>query len=238
MAGFNFGGGDSNYTGILTRSIVFSGAMLAFLGSKLHTVYSAANVPCQVLTVFFAAFGMSLASIIIPEWISFDSTSVCATHHLQRIHTDSVHKDSGNDLRYTYGLHRRCSSTTHTCVKFPAYEDCMGSDVNFCSMWQSAGFLMSFAIVLEGMTIAAFLVLLFGGKQKREAGWGVLCLLVVVSAVVQAGSMSLIVHLPSTYPTSTFTDTRCSRHTYSTTTHDSFPGGSSTSHGFYVRSAG
>ena len=59
---------------------------------------------------------------------------------------------------------------------------------------------MSFAIVLEGMTIAAFLVLLFGGKQKREAGWGVLCLLVVVSAVVQAGSMSLIVRFYSTWP--------------------------------------
>lgn len=52
---------------------------------------------------------------------------------------------------------------------------------------------MSLAIVLEGMTIAAFLVLLTGGKQKREAGWGVLSILVIVSAVVQAASMSLIV---------------------------------------------
>lgn len=52
---------------------------------------------------------------------------------------------------------------------------------------------MSFAIVIEGMTIAAFFILLLGGKQRREAGWGVLCVMVVVAAVVQAGSMSIIV---------------------------------------------
>ena len=52
---------------------------------------------------------------------------------------------------------------------------------------------MSFSIVLEGMTIAAFVVLLTGGKQKREAGWSFLCILAVVSAIVQAGSMSLVV---------------------------------------------
>lgn len=62
-------------------------------------------------------------------------------------------------------------------------------------MWKTVGFLMSFAIVIEGMTIMAYLVLLFGGKQKREAGWGVLCGMVVVSAIVQAASMSLIAYL-------------------------------------------
>jgi formate hydrogenlyase subunit 3/multisubunit Na+/H+ antiporter MnhD subunit len=60
-------------------------------------------------------------------------------------------------------------------------------------MWRSVGFLMSLAVVLEGMTIAAFLILLLGGKQRREQGWAVLSIFVAIAAVVQAGSMSLTV---------------------------------------------
>jgi formate hydrogenlyase subunit 3/multisubunit Na+/H+ antiporter MnhD subunit len=52
---------------------------------------------------------------------------------------------------------------------------------------------MSFAVVLEGMTIAAFTILLVGGKQKREQGWGVLTILVALAAFVQAIGMALMV---------------------------------------------
>jgi formate hydrogenlyase subunit 3/multisubunit Na+/H+ antiporter MnhD subunit len=52
---------------------------------------------------------------------------------------------------------------------------------------------MSFAVVIEGMTIAAFAILLAGGKQRREAGWGALTVLALISAVVQAISMALMV---------------------------------------------
>ena len=52
---------------------------------------------------------------------------------------------------------------------------------------------MSFAVVLEGMTIAAFAILLVGGKQKREQGWGVLTILVALAAFVQAIGMALMV---------------------------------------------
>jgi formate hydrogenlyase subunit 3/multisubunit Na+/H+ antiporter MnhD subunit len=52
---------------------------------------------------------------------------------------------------------------------------------------------MSFAVVLEGMTIAAFTILLVGGKQKREQGWGVLTILVALAALVQAIAMALMV---------------------------------------------
>jgi len=57
---------------------------------------------------------------------------------------------------------------------------------------------MSFAVVIEGMTIAAFAILLGGGKQRREQGWGVLVILVAVAAFVQALGMALMVrrHLP------------------------------------------
>jgi len=54
---------------------------------------------------------------------------------------------------------------------------------------------MSFAVVLEGMTLAAFAVLLVGGKQKREQGWGVLAILVALAAFVQATGMALMAYL-------------------------------------------
>src|ERR1700744_4739881 len=99
------------------------------------------------------------------------------TNHLQ---------NHGTSIHYSYGLHHRCSNTNlppanmssvftsnFHCTQCPRYEDCRGDDRYFCSMWKSVGFLMSFAVVLEGMTLAAFAVLLVGGKQKREQGWGV-----------------------------------------------------------------
>ena len=54
---------------------------------------------------------------------------------------------------------------------------------------------MSFAVVLEGMSIVAFLIILSGGKRLRESGWKVLSLLIVLSAIVQAASMSIVVGL-------------------------------------------
>jgi hypothetical protein len=159
MAGIN------NYTGMLTRSIVFSGA----------------------LVVFLAATAMTIAAIIIPNWISFDSE----TNH-------------GTYLHYTYGLHRRCSNTDSPsylslstnslhCVGFPQHADCQGSDRYFCSMWRSVAFLMTFAVVIEGMTIVAFGVLISGGKQRREQGWGVMAILAGLAALIQSAAMALIV---------------------------------------------
>jgi hypothetical protein len=162
MAGFNLvpGGTGHNYTGMLTRSIVFSAALLVFL----------------------VGTGLTLASIIVPEWISFEDE----TNH-------------GTTIHYTYGLHRRCSNTDALsavglhCSSFPTLKDCRGEDRYFCSMWRSVGFLMSFAVVIEGMTIAAFVVLILGGKQRREQGWGVMALLALIAALVQVCAMALTV---------------------------------------------
>lgn len=52
---------------------------------------------------------------------------------------------------------------------------------------------MSFGVVLEGMTLAAFIILLAGGKQKREQGWPVMASLVGLAAAVQAIAMALMV---------------------------------------------
>jgi hypothetical protein len=60
-------------------------------------------------------------------------------------------------------------------------------------MWRTVGFLMSFAVVLEGMSVVSYLIVLSGGKRLRESGWKVLSLLIILSALVQAASMSIVV---------------------------------------------
>ena len=56
MANFSLvpAGHGHNYTGMLTRSIVFTAALILFL----------------------AATGMTIASIIVPNWISYNTTTV------------------------------------------------------------------------------------------------------------------------------------------------------------------
>ncbi|KAL9021587.1 MAG: hypothetical protein Q9185_001235 [Variospora sp. 1 TL-2023] len=129
------------------------------------------------LLVFLTACAMTLTSIITPRWISWDSET-----------------PGGQHIHYTYGLHRRCSSLTGTCDYFPRAQDCHG-DRHFCSMWRSVGFLMSFAVVIEGMTLVAFIVIVAGGKQKREQGWKVLGGLLAFSALVQCAGMAIIAFL-------------------------------------------
>ncbi|KAL4895485.1 hypothetical protein BDV59DRAFT_155875 [Aspergillus ambiguus] len=146
-------GEDRNYTGFLTKTIVY----------------------CGTLIVFLASFGLTISSIAVPKWVSYHSEK------------PSFH--------YSYGLHRRCSSLTDTCESFPQRDDCHGEDRYFCSIWRSVGFLMSFAVVLEGMALVAYVIVLSGGKRLRESGWKILSLLIILSAVVQAASMSIVAYL-------------------------------------------
>ena len=52
---------------------------------------------------------------------------------------------------------------------------------------------MSFGIVMEGMTVIAYIVIMAGGKQKRESGWKVLAALHVIVGVLLGAALSIIV---------------------------------------------
>jgi len=52
---------------------------------------------------------------------------------------------------------------------------------------------MSFAAVGELVTIVAYIVVLGGGKQKRETGWKVLCFMLALVGTVQCASMAIVV---------------------------------------------
>jgi len=124
------------------------------------------------LVTFIAMTALSLSAIIVPRWVSY--------------------RDTTNSITYTYGLHSRCSVATGGCSHFPAPEDCHGSDRYFCSIWRSLGWLMSFAIVLEGMVIFSFVAILAGGIQKRVNGWPLLSFMLFLTAAVQCTAMALV----------------------------------------------
>jgi len=54
---------------------------------------------------------------------------------------------------------------------------------------------MSFAVVMEGMTLIAYIVILAGGKQKREQGWKILSGLHFLVGGLQLAGMAIIVSL-------------------------------------------
>lgn len=52
---------------------------------------------------------------------------------------------------------------------------------------------MSFAVVMEGMTLIAFAVMISGGKQMRESGWKIMTGCLVIVGLIQCTAMALVV---------------------------------------------
>jgi len=135
----------------------------------------------HMITDTLPATAMTLASIALPNWISYTSpASTSPTHPSSPIHI-------------SYGLHKRCSSLTGRCADFPLPEDCHGEDRSFCSMWRSVGFLMSLTVVMELATLVGFAVVLLGGRQKREGGWKMVAGLLAVTTACQCAGMAIVV---------------------------------------------
>ena len=59
---------------------------------------------------------------------------------------------------------------------------------------------MSFAVVMEGMTVIAYAVIMAGGKQKRVGGWKILAGFHVLVGVLLGTAMSIIVSVRSDGP--------------------------------------
>ncbi|KAI9727784.1 MAG: hypothetical protein M1834_007931 [Cirrosporium novae-zelandiae] len=54
---------------------------------------------------------------------------------------------------------------------------------------------MSFAVVIEGMTLIAYIVILAGGKQKRETGWKILVVLLGLGGAILCAAMAIVAYL-------------------------------------------
>ncbi|KAL1836986.1 hypothetical protein VTJ49DRAFT_4420 [Mycothermus thermophilus] len=143
-------------------------------------VYAAASV------ALVAATALTITSLLSPNWVSY-----------------TIRSPSGAAVTDAIGLHRRCTTsysstgagtTTVVCTRFPEASRCGGDDddtddypgngthtgdggPSFCSMWQTAGFLVSLAVLAELVAIGGIGVVMAGGKARRVAGLAVVAYL-------------------------------------------------------------
>lgn len=123
---------------------------------------------------------MTIVSITLPDWITYTVTTPATTPLTQHI-----------------GLHRSCSNFRDPpCRPYPTEQQCAGAEAAFCRLWRTAGFLANFAVALHLVMVVVYVVLLVGGKRKREGGWGILGGLLGGIAVVEFAIIGIIVSLP------------------------------------------
>ncbi|KAF9880883.1 hypothetical protein CkaCkLH20_01925 [Colletotrichum karsti] len=139
------------------------------------SVYSAA------LVAFVAATAMIITSITLPQWVSYSATAA-----------------DGVEFSRNIGLHKECDNvgSSPPCHVFPTEDLCSkDGERYFCSMWRSVGFLASFSTILHLASIVTFLLLMSGGKYKRETGWKILSGLLILVAVVEFILMGIVAYL-------------------------------------------
>ncbi|KAB5572604.1 hypothetical protein GE09DRAFT_1054667 [Coniochaeta sp. 2T2.1] len=62
-------------------------------------------------------------------------------------------------------------------------------------MWRTVGWLMSLATILELAALVGIVLVMSGGKRRREEGWGVVAGLLAAVAVVLLGGMGVVAYL-------------------------------------------
>lgn len=130
------------------------------------------------LGTFVCTTVLTIVSILTPHWVSYTVTA-----------------DTGSKFQKYIGLHKSCSSVDDpTCRPFPNDDDCR-DDQFFCSMWRSSGFLISFATIVELATLITFLVVMAGGKYKRESGWKLIGCFLLADAAVEFASIGIMAYL-------------------------------------------
>ena len=120
---------------------------------------------------------MVLASIVIPSWVTYSVTTL-----------------KGDTFEKHIGLHKSCSTLNDPkCRPFPTEELCMAGERYFCSLWRTIGFLASFSAILCLACLVSFLVVMSGGKYKRETGWRLVVGMLSLVSVVQLAIISMVV---------------------------------------------
>ncbi|WPH01253.1 Hypothetical protein R9X50_00409100 [Acrodontium crateriforme] len=145
--------------------------------TQLHLTMTRRIVYGISFWVFLGAAACTIASIAIPSWVTYTSPT------------------SHDPIRIRYGLHQRCSSISGKCTPFPQSDECHGEDRYFCSMWRTTGFLMNFSVIMEVVCVVAYITILFGGRQSREAGWKIMSGLLGLVAAGQMIAMALVAYL-------------------------------------------
>ncbi|RDA87163.1 hypothetical protein CP532_4273 [Ophiocordyceps camponoti-leonardi (nom. inval.)] len=138
------------------------------------------SVYASALAAFVAATAMLVASIATPNWISYSVTTA-----------------KGDQIGKNIGLHKSCSNLDFPpqCHEYPTGEMCENGSRYFCSLWRTVGFMASLATILCLACLTCFLVVMRGGKYKRETGWPFVAGMLSVVAVVELVLISMVAYL-------------------------------------------
>lgn len=124
---------------------------------------------------------MVVASIWVPHWVTY-----------------SVTTGQGETFEKHIGLHKSCSNLDDPpCRDFPYKELCQDGERYFCSMWRTVGFMASFATILCLACLVSFVVIMAGGKYKRETGWPFVGAMLTLVSAVEFVIISIVVSLSS-----------------------------------------
>ncbi|KAF4122667.1 hypothetical protein GMORB2_6974 [Geosmithia morbida] len=122
---------------------------------------------------------MIVASIATPRWVTY-----------------SVTTPLGDRLEKHIGLHKSCSTLDEPhCRPFPHRELCQAGQRYFCDMWKTIGFLSSLSVVLCLACLVTFVVVMRGGKYKRETGWPFVTVMMGLVSGVEFLIISMVAYL-------------------------------------------
>merc|ERR1712169_153379 len=122
------------------------------------------------IAVLFSIVKMTRVSVYSGTLVAFVAATAMTIAAIATPHWVSytVTTTAGDHLSKHIGLHKSCSTLDDPpCRNFPYKSLCQEGERYFCSMWRSVG----------------FLVVMKGGKYKRETGWPfITSMLAIVSA--------------------------------------------------------
>lgn len=124
---------------------------------------------------------MTIASISLPNWISYSVTTA-----------------KGETYDRHIGLHVSCSNLGDPgCQSYPPKDLCENGERYFCTMWRTVGFLSAFATILCLASLVGFVVIMSGGKYKRETSWPFASSMLALVSIVEFVTISLVVRVPA-----------------------------------------
>ncbi|CAI2165852.1 14796_t:CDS:2 [Funneliformis geosporum] len=134
-----------------------------------------------ITLLFTISYTFTLLALFLPNWLLFSTSKPFRTYN-------------------NIGLFKRCSNTIlyDSCRPFPSseYNDC--EENFFCEEWGLAGVTMILAAIVGGLTWLNFIMILLGGRLRREKAWKNSSGLLLLQALLQFITIFLIAHVYTT----------------------------------------
>ncbi|KAI8967812.1 hypothetical protein BDF20DRAFT_215499 [Mycotypha africana] len=126
--------------------------------------------------IFICNYTLTICSIVFPRWLTF----VTPVPFYMETH---------------YGLFKLCRSITRECRVFPSYDHGDCQEEGFCELWRAAGASMILSAILGGLALFALLATMCSNRRKRSKAWAPISFLLVLYALPQIFSMSVMAYL-------------------------------------------